>query len=75
MLPKYFVNDDEKWLREQLSLLPAAYVVVAVREYEKVFIEHYTAEQAPHRKQQSARFNANTRLRKYVQAVIAKLNQ
>lgn len=60
------VKDDEKWIMEQLAQLPSAKRGAALQRYKEVFAEYFDAEPVLHRKEGTARFHANTRLRKYV---------
>lgn len=66
MLPKAHQHDI-KWIREQLSKLPVASQQVARDGYERVFTESYHAEPNEMRKENAARFAANTRLRQFVE--------
>lgn len=70
-------KDDIEWVRSQISRLPPAYHKKAADSYAKVYTEAY-AEKAGYGELiqiQHARTTANTRLRRYVQAVNKKLSQ
>lgn len=69
MLPKWCLDDDKKWIKEQLSVLPYENALQACRGYDQVFCDAYNGEPAQHRKEQAGRTAANTRLRKYVERV------
>lgn len=73
MLPEHHYVDDAEWIAEQLSRLPVAYIPKAVREYSKVYVESYENEKAPVRKEHMARNTANTRLRHYIDRVLAHI--
>lgn len=64
-------TDDARWIREQLDRLPQRYRKKAMDGYSAAYQEAHDAEPAPHRKENAARFAANTRLRKYVEKVLA----
>lgn len=67
-------KDDIEWVRSQIARLPPAYHKKAADSYAKVYAESYAEKQNEGEllQIQHARTTANTRLRKYVQAVIEK---
>ncbi len=68
------LEDDKKWISEQIKKLPNPPIrQTALIKYAEVFSIAHDAEPQPHRKDGKARQEANTRLRKYVQAVQDKL--
>lgn len=72
MLPKHYYIDDEKWIISQLSMLPVAYIKKASDAYSDVYFGEVGDGELL--QIQNARTTANTRLRKYVQAVSEKLS-
>lgn len=74
MLPERHYIDDAKWIREQLSKLPVAYMRQACDAYSEVYQQSWDDEPSEIRKEHSARFNANTRLREFVKRVLAYVN-
>lgn len=70
MLPRQYHQHDKKWLEEQLKKLPPSALNSAINGYEKVFSESYDSESIVHKKENKARYAANTRLRKYVEKII-----
>ena len=67
-------KDDIEWVRSQISRLPPSLREKAIQAYTKVYTEAYAEKQNEGEllQIQHARTTANTRLRKYVQAVIDK---
>tara|TARA_R110002074_G_scaffold121968_1_gene256486 strand:+ start:14086 stop:14301 length:216 start_codon:yes stop_codon:yes gene_type:complete len=61
---------DEKWFKEQIAKLPAAYVAQAYEGYQSTWETAYEVEPVDHRKQNAARRAANTRLREFVERVL-----
>jgi len=64
--------DDKKWIKEQLKKLPKEYRQRAMHGYDKVFREVFDATPLVHQKASEARREANTRLRRYVEAVLER---
>lgn len=64
--------DDKKWLKEQFKKLPEKHRDAAMRGYDKVFREVFDATPLVHQKAGEARREANTRLRRYVKAVLER---
>lgn len=60
---------DEKWFKEQIAKLPAAYVEKAYEGYQKVWEAAFAAEPIEHKKQNVARRAANIRLREFVEKI------
>lgn len=71
MLPKHHPH-DRKWIIQQLARLPEKHRQTAMKGYDKVFREVYDATPLPHQKEGEARRAANTRLRRYVDAVLSR---
>ena len=62
---------DKKWVTEQLNQLPNPTVRQgALLKYREVYDESYESEPIEHKKNNVARREANTRLMRYVKAVI-----
>lgn len=64
-------SDDARWVKEQLESIPPRYRQQAMDGYSDAYQSAHDAEPATHRKENAARFAANTRLRKYVDKVLA----
>lgn len=64
---------DRKWIEQQINQLPKRLWDKAAKEYDRVFREVYDATPVPHQKEGEARREANTRLRRYVAAVLKKI--
>lgn len=64
-------RDDAQWIKQQLDRLPQRYRQQTVDGYSKAYQSAYDAEPAIHRKENAARFAANTRLRKFIDKVLA----
>lgn len=70
MLPEKYFIDDQKWILSQIKSLPVHLWDKAAENYSKVFSMAYANEKSNDLlKLQAARTEANTRLRKYVEAV------
>lgn len=67
MMPKRHSSADAKWIREQLDLLPYRLRPIAVEGYSKAYQAAYDNEPADHKKENRARFVANSRLRQYAE--------
>lgn len=65
-LPETYCKDDEKWIIEMLSKLPKRVRKRVSVLYAEAFIAEYKKEPIAHKKENKARREANTRLRKYV---------
>lgn len=63
---------DRKWIEQQINQLPKRLWDKAAREYDRVFREVYANEPIERLKEGNARREANTRLRRYVAAVLKK---
>ena len=75
MLPANHHPDDAQWIAEQLRLLPYSYRHKAAQGYSEAYADAYAAEPLEHKKDNRARFAANTRLRKFVQKIAEKALQ
>ena len=69
MLPANHHPDDAHWIREQLSKLPAAQRTQARDGYSAAYQVAHDAEPLEHKKDNRARFAANTRLRVFAQKI------
>ena len=69
MLPSAHHKDDMTWIAEQLRKLPGELRGPAADAYAKVYQAAHDAEPAEHKKDNAARYAANTRLRVYVKRV------
>lgn len=63
---------DRKWFDEQIARLPMRLREPARIHYRRVYEDAYNAEPVGHKKENKARFAANTRLRIYVENVTKK---
>ena len=73
MLPKIYHPDDRKWLEDLFRKLPTEHRSRAAEGYSKTYSEVLEREPAEHKKENAARFEANSRLRKYVQRILTAL--
>lgn len=74
--PVAYFEDDTKWIASQIKQLPVELWSTASEQYSLVFAQAYNDEQGGRLlKLQAARTTANTRLRKYVAAVLERLAQ
>lgn len=64
-------KEDAKWIKEQLERLPFRYRRQAQEGYSAAYERAYDEEPADHRKENRARFAANTRLRKFIEKALA----
>ena len=71
MLPERYHPHDKDWIEEQLKKLPPFALRRAIEGYDKVFAESYNNEPIEYKKENKARRDANTRLREYVEKIIA----
>lgn len=69
MLPEHHHIDDRRWIRDQLAKLEPKRRVKALKGYSEVYQFEYDKEPVSYKKENKARFAANTRLRSYIQAV------
>lgn len=66
------LKDDRKYYHEQLSRLPTRELQrKAADGYRAVFLEYFHAELILHKKENKARYAANTRLRVFVDKIIS----
>ena len=63
-------EDDRKWILEQLRKIPAHEHADVVAGYGQLYQETYDAEPLDHKKENKARFTANSRLREYLKNVL-----
>ena len=75
MLPDNYHPDDANWIAEQLAALPVNYRIRAAKGYSDAYAQAHDAEPLDHKKDNRARFAANTRLRKFVQKIVEKALQ
>lgn len=64
-------RDDARWIRQQLERIPQRYRQKAVDGYSDAYQSAYDAEPIEHRKENAARFAANTRLRIFIDKALA----
>ena len=69
MLPTHHHKDDAKWIKDQLRKLPHHLTSKAMEAYSGVYLAAINDEPAEHKKENAARFAANSRLRVYVAKV------
>lgn len=69
IFPREFHHHDREWIKDQLRRLPIELKRRAVDGYDTVWQEAWHAEPVTHKRENKARFAANTRLRKYVERV------
>ena len=72
MLPKTIHQHDIKYVQSQLAKLPYSYRVRACDGYSSAWTEAYESEPEMRHKENKARNTANTRLREYVDRVLAR---
>ena len=70
MLPTHHHKDDAKWIKDQLRKLPNHLTSNAMEAYSGVYLAAINAEPEEHKKENAARFAANSRLRIYVGNVL-----
>ena len=70
MLPTHHHKDDAKWIKDQLRKLPHHPTSKAMEAYSSVYLSAINAEPEGHKKENAARFSANSRLRIYVGNVL-----
>ena len=70
MLPTHHHKDDAKWIKDQLRKLPHHLTSKAMEAYSGVYLAAINAEPEEHKKENAARFAANSRLRVYVGNVL-----
>lgn len=59
-------EDDKKWILEQLRKIPAHDHADVVAGYGQLYRAAYDAEPLEHKKDNKARYTANSRLREYI---------
>ena len=74
MLPEKYFIDDQQWIDNQIRQLPVELWDSTAKHYTRVYIEAYDllAGKGTLLQTQNARTTANTRLRRYVDAVTKK---
>lgn len=65
-MPGVYCLADESWVRQQLDSLTPTARHIAVARYAEVYQETFEAEPVLYRKENRARYEANTRLRLFV---------
>ena len=73
MLPKIYHPDDRKWLEDQFRKLPPEHRNKAAHGYSIAYCQALEREPAEHKKENVARFEANSRLRRYVNKILTAL--
>lgn len=71
MLPEHHHIDDRRWIQQQLMRLPLHLRQKACDGYSKAWRDAHDAEPEARFSVERGRFAANTRLRKYVAAVLS----
>lgn len=66
MLPNRHHPDDAKWLEHQLNLLNVELALIVCKKYSAEYQRVYDETEAAHRKDNAARFAANSKLRLFV---------
>lgn len=69
MLPEHHHIDDRSWIRDQLAELEPRRRMKALQGYSDVYRQEFDKEPAGHKKENKARFAANSHLRAYIKAV------
>lgn len=64
-------KDDAKWIKEQLDSLPFRFRKIAQDGYSAAYADAYDAEPQDHKKENAARKAANSRLRIFINKVLA----
>lgn len=65
-------KDDKKWFADQIGKLEdPKHKLRAADGYRKVYADAFAAEPVEHKKENKARFAANTRLRIFVKKILA----
>ena len=74
MLPEKYYIDDQQWIASQIRQLPVELWDSTAEHYTRVYIEAYNLLEGKGTllQTQNARTTANTRLRRYVKAVIER---
>lgn len=72
MLPEKYHIDDQRWIASQIRQLPVELWDSTAEHYTRVYAEAYDLldSKVPLLQTQNARTTANTRLRRYVKAVL-----
>lgn len=65
-LPRNHHKEDAKWLESQLTILRPQHQIQARAAYSDIYSTAYSNEQVSHKKLNSARREANIRMRKFV---------
>lgn len=69
-LPRNHHKEDAKWLESQLTILRPQHQIQARAAYSDIYSTAYSNEQVTHKKLNSARREANIRMRKFVDACL-----
>lgn len=74
MLPEKYHIDDQQWIANQIRQLPVELWDSTAKHYTRVYAEAYNllAGKGTLLQTQNARTTANTRLRRYVKAVLER---
>lgn len=74
MLPEKYYIDDQQWIASQIRQLPIELWDSTAERYTRVYTEAYNllAGKGSLLQTQNARTTANTRLRRYVKAVVER---
>lgn len=71
MMPCKFHQHDAQFIKAQINKLPQALKTTAIDGYERVYKDAWDSEPIEHKKSNSARRAANTRLREYVEKILS----
>lgn len=70
VMPERYHKHDERWIDEQLNMVPVAVGRARIAHaYSDAYREAYDAEPVEHKKDNTARRSANTRLRVYIERI------
>ena len=69
-LPRNHHKEDAKWLESQLTILRPQHQIQARAAYSDIYSTAYSNESISHKKLNSARREANIRMRKFVDACL-----
>lgn len=72
-LPQHHHEDDTKWITQQLTRIPHAMRAATAERYSTVYHAEYCNHQGQAYAHCRARFAANTRLREFVERVLATM--
>ena len=74
-LPRNHHKEDAKWLESQLTILRPQHQIQARAAYSDIYSTAYSNESVSHKKLNSARREANIRMRKFVDTCLGKYEE